>query len=450
MRRATAIAASAVLALATATTAAAAGGGGSLFVFGITGPGRPLSFEFRNIPARVTGDLVVRFHGDAAAGCAVRGLCRYSGTIVWTPPHAALLDVSGITTRRGTGYSFDLLIGGFANDNGGPMTNADTQNAAAPAAVCADAAYTGSDLSFPVANGRARVGLTGSDLFGTRCAGPQQGDLSAALPSTTVPLLELMRGQRTLKLTGDRPFVSHGFAGTVSSTLSIALGRARRWHRSKLRTTNHRERDLTITYRATLQGDLVASVNGDSAQGLCGPLGACGVTGTVALHPRAVGEAELTAAGSTTHSWAGLMRALRSGREQKGVSTYGYINWHGGGSTNTSLGGAGWKCSDSVRLRPGEAELELRHGMIDAQYLGDQSGSEFRTRCPGPYVSKQPLATGRAPISIIGRPTATIPLTSTAPFSDDGYTGRLSSTVKIRLSQPRIERHTVTEFESSG
>jgi hypothetical protein len=264
------------------------------------------------VPARITGDLIVHFHGDSATGCAARGLCGYSGTIIWTTDQPAALGVMGTTTRTGTSYSVYLnfednsLVG-----NGGGTTDADTTDPGG--ASCADAAYTGSYLPFMPRGRDLRLQLADASpsVLQTRCAGPLAGDLESALPSVTVPLSTLTRGQTQLPLKRDRSFAANGFAGTVSSTLSIALGRPGR--RRIQRQRAELQRILTVEYRAKLAGAFTAAVSGDADEGLCGPLGACGASGTESVAPQSVGQVEFTAMAGARYPYAQLQRALLAG-----------------------------------------------------------------------------------------------------------------------------------------
>jgi hypothetical protein len=440
------------LALALASAATAANGGFFAVIFG-GGPASrlPLSESTRDIGARVNGELVVRFHGDPGVGCAVRGLCQYSGTIIWTPAHSADLEVDALTDRRGTGYSLDLEIDqGSYDTNGGGTTDEDTR---AGGVECADAASTGSDFSFPVSHGRARIELADAEpsLFGTRCAGPLAGDLASALPTASAVLSRLMRGETSFSLSGDHTFASHGFAGTVASTLSVSLRRPGRWQRVRFKLSSQRRREVMISYRATLAGELVAAVNGDADEGLCGPLGACAARGTVSMQPAPGGQASFIASGSTRRPYATLLRALRSGVAPKGVSMYGFMSWRGGGRINANLRGPGGVCSDSTGLAGSYAEVNLRPATITAQFsIGDYPDGDLRTRCPGPLAPQEALATGHAPESIVGRPTSTFLLTPGRPFIDDGYTGSLSSTLRVTLWHEQVKRQTVSEVSASG
>ncbi len=452
MRR-VALVVTAFAALAIAPVAMAANGGSGFFVLFGGGPANsfPLSESVRDISARVDGQLVVRFHGDPAAGCAARGLCGYSGTIIWTPAHSAAVEVDALRNRRGTGYSLDLEIDQDNYlTNGGGTTTEDTH---VGAVACADAAYTGSYVGFAVKHGRARIDLADAEpsLFGTRCAGPLASDLASALPATSASLSSLIGGETTFSLSGRHRFASHGFAGTVASTLSVSLGRPGRWQRTRLKLSSQRQREVTVSYHSTLAGELVAAVNGDADEGLCGPLGACGVRGALSMQPAATGQAGFTAAGSMKKSYATLLRALRSGVAPKGVSMYGFMTWRGGGRIAASLRGDGGVCSDSTGLGGSYAEVNLGHRKLTAQFtIGDYSPDR------SPHPLSRPLrdagrAGNRPRLGVDHRPAhLDVRLGPGRPFAHDGYTGTWSSTLRVTLWHERIERHIFTEFSASG
>jgi hypothetical protein len=440
VKRAVIVAALTMLALAPAATADRAGSGSRL-ALGASGGGSQTRLSFSNliVPAAVTGDLIVHFHGDRATGCAARELCGYSGTIIWTPAQPATLDVMGTTTRDGTSYSVDLGIAQDSSDtNGGGTTDASTTNAGGSS--CADAGYTGSDLPFTVWRGRARMTLTAASpsLLQTRCAGPLDGDLASVLPSVTVPLSRLTRGRTQILLERDRSFAANGFAGTVSSTLSISLGRPGRWEVQ--RVTPVPLHTLTLAYRATLAGRLTAAVSGDADEGLCGPLGACGASGTESLAPTAVGQAQFVAQARAKHPYAQLRQALRTGVAPRGVQIYGYLSWPGGGRITANLHSSSGNCTDHAGLGGAQAFADLGGNRMSVRFSIGAYTEALRTRCPGPFAPQGSFATGHAPDSILRRPTAIIPLTSGTVFRDDGYTGRLTSTLTITLSHRRIQR----------
>jgi hypothetical protein len=449
--RRTALVAAILASLTLAPAALAAHHGGSsigIEVFG-SGPGIPFAAESRLIPARVTGDLVVSFHGDRAAGCQRRGVCADSGTIVWTPTHPASLEVDGFTSSEGKSFSFDLGIDqeNFASSGGG-TTDTDVQEAGA---VCADAANTGSDLSFPTSRKGVHIVLTGDGLFVTRCAGPLESDLAKALPSTWLPVRRLVRGNTTIGLRSERRFASHGFAGTVASTLSVSLKAPGRWQRTRLKVSKLRQHEVRLSYRATLAGQLTADVSGDADQGLCGPLGACGLSGTLSLAVPATGEAEFTAYGSMKYSYAQLLRALLRRRTLKGVAVSGYMQWDRGAHAVATMRGPSGACHDSISIEGVDAIVSIGRRQLASQIGVDaEADNGLRTRCPGPFLSQYLVASGHASRAIIGRQTATMPITSGTTFSDDGYHGRFVSTLSVRLSHPTIKRRTLTEISASG
>ena len=65
----------------------------------------------RSIPASFAGQLTVDFHGDAASGCASRGLCGYSGTVSWRPSATGMLDVLSYREHGRLRYTLDLEAG---------------------------------------------------------------------------------------------------------------------------------------------------------------------------------------------------------------------------------------------------------------------------------------------------------------------------------------------------
>jgi hypothetical protein len=430
--------------------AASRGGLGVGILISISGGGPiPIAYRSLTVPARVSGALVVSFRGDRAAACERRGVCGESGTIVWTPAHPAGLEIDGYTTRKGTFYSVDLGID-QNNDisNGGGTADADIDDAGS---VCADAAYTGADLSFPVVHKNVHISLVGGGLSTTRCGGPLDSDLRRALPETTLPLSELARGSRTIELRDDRHFASHGLAGTVTSTLSVSLGIPGHWHHERLKIQKRRDREVSLDYRATLGGQLAADVSGDADQGLCGPLGACGLSGTLSFQLPTVGRAEFTVDGPVKYSYVELLRALRRRHAPKGLFMFGDVEWRRGARMVANMHGPGGSCRDSVGAGPADVEVSLgRRELTSRLYLEQGFENELRTRCPGPFLPQSSFASGRAPESILGRQTATIPINSAPGFSDDGYHGRFVSTLAITLSHLTIKRRTVTGISESG
>ncbi len=133
-------------------------------------------------------------------------------------------------------------------------------------------------------------------------------------------------------------------------------------------------------------------------------------------------------------------------RSRYGIDLFGVMTWLGAGSTTASLRDASGTCVDHTVFGAAYAITSIgRHRLSLQLELGDGTGDVFRTRCAGPFGPQSSLAASTAPRSIIGRPSATIPLVGVTPFSDDGYTGRISSGLTLTLSHPRIVRNRATE-----
>jgi hypothetical protein len=176
----------------------------------------------QTIAVHLTGQLTVEFHGDAASGCASRGLCGYSGTVSWRPPPSATIEVSTSRIHGRLSYSLDLLPAGSTSFLGfsGGVTTSDVQFsplAPAVASSCLDASATGESLTLPVRDGHVAFTLAGASpsVLQTRCAGPLASDVIPELPVPTLPFAAVLRGRRTVALSAATTFASGGFAGTV-------------------------------------------------------------------------------------------------------------------------------------------------------------------------------------------------------------------------------------------
>ena len=236
-----------------------------------------------SISARVQGDLVVTFRGDAAAGCAAQGLCSYSGTIV-VHPHDGQL---GIVTYRRHGRIGHLVFVSLGSPENGYATSARVTRSVsgAPAGTCADAqsSLLSGQSSAPNHGGMVTLRLLApaGSLLQTRCAGPLDGDLSSSSPVATIPLARLLRGRIVLDLSGRRTFASHGFAGTIDSTVTMKLGKPRKQSGNAsfppgIKT--HRVR--TVIEQLSLvrvRGGLTATAQGTSNPIVCGLLDSCGL-----------------------------------------------------------------------------------------------------------------------------------------------------------------------------
>jgi hypothetical protein len=126
--------------------------------------------------------------------------------------------------------------------------------------------------------------VSGFPLLGTRCAGPLDVDLGSALPAVTLSLSRVIHGRLRIDLRGAHRFSAHGFSGVVRSTLVLRLGRAKAVPHSQgspVPTSGQRTRIVNVTYRVQrLRGTAVADIRASSDAAVCGPLDACGLSGT--------------------------------------------------------------------------------------------------------------------------------------------------------------------------
>ncbi len=439
-----------------APTAAAAAHGSSQATLYADGGGNAPPFTVVQIPARITGSVVVRFRGDPTTGCAARGLCRYAGSVLWTPPSAGSLT---IFQTRSSGRRRDQLELSLTDPNGGPdtgqaVTDADVQQTPpAPGATnqpgpsCADATPTAPYVQLPVRRGRVSFSLAQASPspLQTRCAGPLLADIASALSAPSPTLRAALRGAITLDYAGKRRFASHGFAGTVDSTLTIRLGRPHRL----LTVAPHpkgriqRYREVQVDYRATLAGSVTTAVRGDAQPGLCAPLGACGLHGTLSVTPAAdPGQASIQAYGPASRPNRDFLTALglsTAGRA-RGISVFGLVAFNHGGVIAAHLAQGSVSCADSAALGPSSVQLSASRGRVLAQYATGEGLGNLRTRCPGPFGPQGALAGGSARLDVLSPRRATLALDRGASFIDDGYSA--SGTAHLRLTLRRRRLHT--------
>jgi hypothetical protein len=408
--------------------------------------GTPISV--RAIPARITGQLTVDFHGDAASGCASRGLCGYAGTVSWRPPGSGALEIYATRVRHRISYELYFSPGNPAGYPGafGGVTTAMVQLSSPPLAQppivssCLDAIDTSNALSLPLQRGRVAFTLAGasSSLLGTRCAGPLDGDVVPQLPAPTLPLGAVLRGRTAVALTASREFASHGFAGTVQSSLAIALGRPGRTMRTQPGNAAQGSRGIQVRYRATLSGSLVERIRGDADPGICAALGSCGLAGSITLRPHAThatASIEATAAPHTPYLNLLAAVGLSTRGRARGVVTFGAVNWRGG-AVQADLAQGSTTCRDSAPLGAGVITLAVDRGRIAAAYEPGFASLMARTRCPGPLdTSANFLAAGTVPAARLARRTIRLALSTGATFVDDGYGVRTLGHLTLTLTR---------------
>ena len=430
------------LALAAIAGPAQAQTSGQIIAVGVPG-GHVLSDT--NIPIRVTGQMVVTFQGDAAAGCAAYGLCPYAGTIVASPSNGELTVATirqGKRTRRAVG----LFLG---TGEAGVSTSAHVQRSTpgGESGMCADAnvfPFFGSPGAVTI-HGRAvtiRALAKGGSLLRTRCAGPLDGDLAGVSPAATVSLGRALHGRETIDLSGTRTFAVHGFAGTVSSTLVFKLGKPATQQPSSVSfppgIKTQRTRIVTERLRGTrLTGGLSAAVSGTADPVVCGLLDTCGLTGSLALSESRRGvTAEVNAMGPASRPYRDFLTALglaRGGRSS-GISVLMTVALFG--RVQEQISQPGVTCTDTAAAGVVSAEIG-----IFGRSRGGAAIGPWRTRCPGPLFNLNNSLSGvvaSLPAGALEHRQVTVRLRGTGSFSDDGYVVSVHGEESVDLRRGRV------------
>jgi hypothetical protein len=460
----------ALAALVAAVPPATAGGGGGSFGlvdFGGSVAGGHSAFA----SLEVTGSVTVDFHGDTSAGCAAAHLCDTAGTVRWDPSGAATLFAFAY---REHGKRFEqgyLTLGEDEPGTGPPRTTAHVRRTGAPGSLCADGASSfaaevqtperrGSSLALRIIDvGRSPNG----DVLRTHCAGPMAADVAELLPARIISERQLLRRGRTLDFSTDRSFSAHGLAGTVRSTVRMKLMGGDRVPNTDSSnpprgTRQIRRRTVEVGYRVErVSGTILASVHGLPDPDQCGPLDACGLSGSLTIsHSASSGTAFLYANASARHSRGDLLHALGlvRGRRSSGIDRGGSVYWgRDRGTVSSELSRDGTPaCADSGPLPQGAGSLELSYSgsRVTAAYLVDPyGGSELlRIRCPGPGSADTagPIASSASfPRSVFRHRRVTLRLRRGTRFTGVGYGGRTSPDVTIVLRRTRIHSYTFSD-----
>jgi hypothetical protein len=424
----------------------------------------PLSYH---APVRASGQLVVSFHGDRAAGCEASFRCDVqAGTVRWTPRSRGQLDLFVMRGRRLSGY---LYLHG-AGETSAETVGVVQRGAVDGTHVCADA--RGGDFSsvlplitvgartlrFGLRPGRGVFGPPTPALRATNCGGPLPSDVLRGLPSPAVSLRALRSDRTTIDLSGSAAFSSGGLAGTVSSTIALRVGQARvRQVRRVVRRPPERPnrpplRAIAVEYHVErVTGSLPVEIAGDPRT--CTPLDACGVGGTLTVTPGSSrGEAYVFAYARLPR--VALRRAvgLAPGARPRNAGVYGYLTLNRGWGTATALLDREGTpaCRDTTSLSSALIDLRARGRRVTARFSGGGEGSELlRTRCPGPLLADiergTRLAAGRIPLRALGRRRLTLRLNRGTRAVTPGYMLRSRPDIRVVL-----EREEVKETELSG
>jgi hypothetical protein len=424
-----------------AVPAAAAQSSSSVISFGTLNGHQPLSVL--NVPEQTSGELTVSFHGDPSTGCAVQGICSYSGTVVFRPGGQGYLSLLTYRLRGRDSYQVGLALPPF----GTTFTGAQVTRAGG--GVCSDAAQPNATLSGTVTGGEVAVALVQprGGLLSTRCAGPLDADLAGAGPVMRLTLGQLRSGHRTLPLSGTWSFSAGGFAGTVQSNLTMALGKPaieQTRPSSNFPEGVKTRRDRQVTETLTLvrgAGSVSLALGADPST--CQFLDSCGIHGTIdgALAPTGA-IASLLVQGPATRPYVDFLAALGLSRRGNphGLEVNGVVDWLVGGTVTAHLE-QGPSCTSSAPMPEGSVILIPSGRRLTTIYsaLGAP-----RTRCPGPELAQsQTLASGGVALSALRRPTFTLRLTGRRRIGDDGYTVNQRTTLALTLKRGRVRQQTL-------
>lgn len=450
-----------VLSLAVASTdarsaarsrASACGGGSSSSSLYFYGAGTPVSDT--NAAVCETGRVEVSFTSAQAPGCTA-GPCGYTGSEVWQPQGGGSLDLVAFRTRGRRRLSATLFLGG-------PDTvQAAVQRSGAngQTAACSDRSDDqGAGFFTPAVHGGRlvlRLAEPGASVFGTRCAGPLDVDLGAALPAATISVRQIMRGGGVIDLRGTRRFAAHGFSGMVRSNLVLRLARPRTTHRSSRLPPGTRRsrpmRSITVNYRLqNLRGSAVADVRALSDPGECGPFDACGLSGVITTDPGAArgGFFSVSASTSAARPRRDLLAAvgLSARGNPAGIGVFGGGEAQLRGTVAADLRQEG-ECRDQTRLTGGSLQLGVHAGGLGVSFasLSSQAADSLRTRCPGPDLGQHVLARSTLARTALRRRLLTVALQDGARFSDGPYVVRTRSSLVLTLRRVSVKTQTYRE-----
>jgi len=251
----------------------------------------------------------------------------------------------------------------------------------------------------------------------------------------------------TINLSGTGAFAAHGFAGTVTSTLVLVLGKPSKSSSQPqfppgIKTTRIR----TVSEHLTLSritGDVSATIQGDANPLVCRLLDSCGLVGTLGLGDAASGFfGTVIANGPASRPYRDFLAALGlAAGNPRGISVSLGEDWSmGQGTADLTQSGT---CTDSA---PGPLvflDLLSNHGEL----TGAAHVSSWRTRCPGPSLTNgnAPLLSAALPLRALRQRTFTIGLRPAGVLDDDGYTLSVHGHLSVVVRRGRISQTVNTE-----
>jgi hypothetical protein len=407
--------------------------------------------SFTQIPVRLRGTLAVQFHGDQATGCAARGLCGFSGTVIWQPPSTGTVDVDTFRDQGRTAYDVSLDLSAQEFTVGPPVnggtTTADVRFApngsAGSASICTDATATGSNIEMPVRFRAAALSLAAASpsILGTRCAGPLQSDVASVLARRVVDVATLSHGRTGVSLASSADFAVHGLSGTVTSTIQLSLGRPRTDHFLDNGSSSDQSgfRTVAVSYRAHLDGSVLTHIHGDPSS--CAPLGSCGANGTFALREHSTPG--MLVLGTVTRKRRPLRDALtalglRKHGNPRGIQVFGIFFVRGPATYAVDVTQGAATCTDTAPGAVGAVVLGVTHGRLQAEFGSAQDAPHLR--CPGPIAaSGNGFASGTASLGALAPHGGTIHLRTGGKLEDDGYVGRSAPNLALTFSRPKLK-----------
>ncbi len=382
---------------AAAASSARAGGGLRERGSSSTGYGGAKIVREIDVPVCETGEVEVSFASPAGAACH-SGPCDYRGTYAWQPPSGGDLNILTTRVHGREHQSAELNLEG----NGSLLRAAVLRTLpGGQTMACSDVGNQSDGVfgSVPVRRGRLQLTPSTGLVFGSRCAGPLNGDLTTRLPSMSVSVSRAEAGRTVIDLRHRVTFHAHGFSGTVRSTMTLSLGVptdvTKQVHSA---AATRRLRTISVTYRVqSLRGAAVSALRTSSDPGSCGPLDACGLTGTLALTPGRArgGSLNLVAFVPATRPKRDLLAAvgLSSTGNPSGIQVLGSGSVRFGGALTESVS-QGLGCQDSTRVRGAELNLDPGPAGLPSRWRRRPRTAidPLRTRCPGPDLGQNALA----------------------------------------------------------
>ena len=402
---------------------------------GLSGPSTGAATRNIGLQLRFSGSITVAFHGDPADGCAAIGDCAYNGVESWSPDSEGLLAL----TRHGSAAK----VAGVLDLGTRWATAAEVQRAGAGGYVSCTDASSPMGLS-GVASIRAgrivfRLLAPGGDLLATRCAGPTDTGLAPFAATAAISLAAALKGNQSVSLRQSVPFAADGYAGTLTSTVAIHLGKSAL--AGQLQTFlggaagAKAPRIRTLTERLAVRrvsGTIAARFAGARTPAECAPLDACGATGIETLTPSAAsGTGSLSAAAPARRPIAVARRVLGLGGDVAHAN--GSVPLTQGRDTSTFVED-GDSCHGTGPLGAGTVLLTVAHGRI----LGVYQPSPGRDPCPGPLLPQASVAIGSAPASVLAHRTFTLHLRAVRHVDDGGYEATLSGGITIDLRRGAV------------